>query len=244
MGLGSWLILGVHQLCIYRDWAWRLTSDFIGSTMNGMAPRNYQGNGYGGRGQPYRNDSYGNGNGPRPDSYYYDNNNNNNGYFPNRARYPRNEPDQTMNNGAGVYPPNGNAQSYETVTTAAGSGSSGEPLGYSTDPSSDNSSFDRVPPISKVEYNPQSNGQYNGGNANGYGYQNNQQFAAGATPQGYQANGYQSQNAAPLPPVKDRAPPRVPIKLGKSAGGPTNYEPPQPVPDKRKSWFSKRFSKS
>jgi hypothetical protein len=127
---------------------------------------------------------------------------------------------------AGVYPRNGNAQSYETVTTAAGSGSSGEPLEYTTDPSSDNSSFDRVP--SKADYNSPPNGQVNGGNANGYGY----------------PNGQPAQNGVPLPPVKDRAPPRVPIKLGKAAGGPTHYEPPQPVPDKRKSWFAKRFSKS
>ncbi|KFZ04197.1 hypothetical protein V502_10333 [Pseudogymnoascus sp. VKM F-4520 (FW-2644)] len=208
-----------------------------GSTMNG--PRNHQGNGYGGRGQPYRNDGYANGNGSRPDSYY-DNNNSNNGYFPNRSRYPRNDSEPALNTMAGVYPPNGNAQSYETVTTAAGSGSSGEPLGYSTDPSSDNSSFDRVAPISKPDYG---NGQLNGDNANGVGYRSNQQqYPVGGTPL---ANGYPSQNGSPLPPVKDRVPPRVPIKLGKSAGGSApQYDLPKAAPDKRKSWFAKRFSKS
>lgn len=205
-----------------------------------MGPRNHQGNGYGGRGQSYRNDGYANGNGSRPDSYY-DNNNNNNGYFPNRSRYPRNDSEPALNTMAGVYPPNGNAQSYETVTTAAGSGSSAEPLGYSTDPSSDNSSFDRVAPMSKADYgnNSPSNGQY--------GYQSGQQqYPVGGAQQGYLAAGYPSQNNGPLPPVKDRAPPRVPIKLGKSAPGePTpQYDLPKAAPDKRKSWFSKRFSKS
>ncbi|OAF58470.1 hypothetical protein VC83_05050 [Pseudogymnoascus destructans] len=146
-----------------------------------------------------------------------------------------------LNTMAGVYPPNGNAQSYETVTTAAGSGSSAEPLGYSTDPSSDNSSFDRVAPISKADYgnNSPSNGQY--------GYQSNQQqYPVGGVQQGHQAAGYPSQKNGPLPPVKDREPPRVPIKLGKSApGAPTQqYDPPKAAPDKPKSWFSKRFSKS
>lgn len=207
--------------------------------MNGMGPRNHQSNGYGGRGQYYRNDAYGNGNGSRPDSYY-DNNNINNGYFPNRSRYPRNDSEPALNTMTGVYPPNGNAQSYETVTTAAGSGSSAEPLGYSTDPSSDNSSFDRVAPTSKADYgnNSPSNGQY--------GYQNNQQYPVGGAQQGYQAAGYPSQNNGLLPPVKDREPPRVPIKLGKSNGAPTpQYDiPTKAAPDKRKSWFSKRFSKS
>ncbi|KAL5347103.1 hypothetical protein ACLOAV_008246 [Pseudogymnoascus australis] len=219
----------------------RRSSYYGGSTMNGMGPRNHQGNGYGGRGQPYRSDGYGNGNGSRPDSYYYDNNTSNNGYFPNRSRYPRNDSEPALNTMAGVYPPNGNAQSYETVTTAAGSGSSAEPLGYSTDPSSDNSSFDRVAPISKADYgnNSPSNGQY--------GYQNGQQqqYPVGGTPQGYQS-GYPSQNNGPLPPVKDRVPPRVPIKLGKSAPGESTpqYDTIKAVPDKRKSWFSKRFSKA
>ncbi|OBT76166.1 hypothetical protein VF21_05022 [Pseudogymnoascus sp. 05NY08] len=215
----------------------RRSSYYGGST---MGPRNHQGNGYGGRAQSYRHDGYANGNGSRPDSYY-DNNNTNNGYFPNRSRYPRNDSEPALNTMAGVYPPNGNAQSYETVTTAAGSGSSAEPLGYSTDPSSDNSSFDRVAPISKADSygnNSPSNGQYS--------YQSGQQqYPVGGAQQGYQAAGY-PQNNGPLPPVKNRAPPRVPIKLGKSAPGePTpQYDLPKAAPDKRKSWFSKRFSKS
>lgn len=227
----------IVELCtgvfFYHDGAKRLTSDLTGSTT-----RTHQDNGYGGRGQPSRNDSYGNGAVSKPDGYY-DNNYNNNGYQPNRARYPRNGPESTLNNGAGVYSPNGNQQSYETVTTASGSGSSGEPLGYTTDPSSDNSSIDRIP------HSNQSNGQYNGGNSyGGYPSPSNQQYVAGGAPQGYQTNGHQSQNGPPPPPKMEGGPPRPPIKLGTSADGPTNYEAARPVPEKRKSWFGKRFGKS
>jgi hypothetical protein len=95
--------------------------------------------------------------------------------------------------------------------------------------------------MSKADYgnNSPSNGQY--------GYQSGQQqYPVGGAQQGYLAAGYPSQNNSSLPPVKDRAPPRVPIKLGKSAPGePTpQYDLPKAAPDKRKSWFSKRFSKS
>jgi len=127
-----------------------------------------------------------------------------------------------MNNGQGGAYPNayGNQPSYETVTTTFGSGS--EPLGYSTDPSSENSSVDRNQgaPNGAGEY-----GSYNNGNpshGNGYG---------------------------PPPPIhKDNAPaPRVPIKLGGSSApgsSPGVYEPPRPETTKRKSSFFKRFSKS
>lgn len=101
-----------------------------------------------------RNNVYRDGYESRPDSYY-GNNDSNNGYYPSRARVPRNGSEPMLNgyfednrgrgNGA-VYPPNGNPQSYETVTTASGSGSSSDRdrTGYETHPSSDNSSFDRV----------------------------------------------------------------------------------------------------
>lgn len=218
-----------------------------------MTPKAYQGNGYYGRNQHYQNDGYGNGRGNgsayRPDSYY-ENNYNNNGYYPNRQRHPRTPFEPMSNNNSGVYPPNGNPQSYETVTTASGSGSSGEPLGYSTDPSSENSSFDRIPAASRPEYNegyngyPQ-NGQAKDGNSyGGYPSQLNQQYGPGAGSQGYQSNGYQPQKRPSPPPKTENIPPRAPIKLGKSAGGPTPQFTPQPVPEKRKGWFSKRFSRA
>jgi hypothetical protein len=122
----------------------------------------YGQNGYygGGRSQSYRPESAymdGRGNGmARPDSYYNpadnaapNNGGPSNGYFPNRARYPRTASEPHFNNGQSVYPVPANQQSYETVTTASGSGSSADPAGYSTDPSSENSSVDRVAPPPK-----------------------------------------------------------------------------------------------
>jgi hypothetical protein len=141
-------------------------------------------------------------------------------------------------------------QSYETVTTASGSGSSGDPLGYSTDPSSDNSSLDRVQPPAPPEHN------YSIGYS-GYGSAQNNQMANYSS-NGYgmkqaemptMSGGYQGQNGGPpVPPRKGgvQEPPRVPIKLGSSAnGGPTTYEAPRPgAGEKRKSWFGKRFSRA
>lgn len=159
------------------------------------------------------------------------------------------------NNNSGVYPPNGNPQSYETVTTASGSGSSGEALGYSTDPSSENSSFDRIPAASRQEYNegyngylqPLSNVQTKDGYAHGgHPSQLSQQYGAGGASQGYQSNGYLPQKKSSPPPNTENVPPRVPIKLGKSAGGPAQNSTPEPVQEKekRKGWFSKRFSRA
>lgn len=190
----------------------------------------------------------------RPDSYY-ENNYNNNGYFPNRQRHPRTPFEPMSNNNSGVYPPNGNPQSYETVTTASGSGSSGEALGYSTDPSSENSSFDRIPAASRQEYNegyngylqPLSNVQTKDGYAHGgHPSQLSQQYGAGGASQGYQSNGYLPQKKSSPPPNTENVPPRVPIKLGKSAGGPAQNSTPEPVQEKekRKGWFSKRFSRA
>lgn len=137
------------------------------------------------------------------------------------------------NGGQGPYPnaAYGNQPSYENVTSASGSGS--EPLGYSTDPSSENSSVDRY-------------------QAAGYdGYANgNQQHGVQFNPQpGYNGNG-QGQDGyrgGPPPPVQKENVPRVPIKLGGSAnagGQPMVYEQPKAEPTKRKSSFFKRFSKN
>jgi hypothetical protein len=222
-------------------------------------------------GSKYQQDFYNAGrpNGFRPDSYvdnrgvnngmsradsYYDNNARpSNGYYPSRARYPRTASEPQFNSGAGIYPVHGNQQSYETVTTASGSGSSGDPLGYSTDPSSDNSSLDRIQPPAPPEHN------YSIG-LNGYGgAQHNQMTNYSSNGYGgygmkqaempMMSGGYQGQNAGPpAPPRKDgvQGPPRVPIKLGSSASsGPTTYEAPRPgAGEKRKSWFGRRFSRA
>lgn len=196
----------------------------------------------------------GRGNGmTRPESYY----NNaipegagpSSGYYPNRARYPRTASEPHFNNG-GVYPPNGNQHSYETVTTASGSGGSyGEPAGYTTDPSSEDS-VDRIAMQGKdsaetygigfgntPQYAPPGAGiavpQYglNGAERQGNGYPN-------------QDNGYQTQ-APPALARKENMGPRVPIKLGSGGGaGPAVYDAPRPVMEKRKSWFTKRLSKN
>lgn len=150
-----------------------------------------------------------------------------------------------------------NHRSYETVTTAAGSGSSAEPAGYQTDPtSSDNSSVERVqssvprrqpepvndygigfgqspsyqgPSFTLGVQNP---GMSTGGGSGGGGYNDN-----------YQVGGAPS-NSNPVPPV-----PR------KDVGGGTLRKPvsnnlvhqahpaPPAQPEKRKSWFARRFSK-
>lgn len=210
-----------------------------------------------GRPNGFRPDSYAENRGiyngmSRPDSYYDNNSRPSNGYYPSRARYPRTASEPQFNSGTGIYPVQGTQQSYETVTTASGSGSSGDPLGYSTDPSSDNSSLDRIQPPSVPEHNF-ANG------LNNYGFTQNNQVA------NYASNGYggysgkqgdmpmmtgvyQSPVGGPPPPPRKeiaQGPPRVPIKLGSSAAsGPTTYQAPRPgAGEKRKSWFGKRFSK-
>lgn len=211
----------------------------------------YPQNGYygGGRSQSYRPDStypdgrYNNGM-TRPDSYQNsaDNAGPSNGYYPNRARYPRTASEPHFNNGQGVYPVPGNQQSYETVTTASGSGSSADPAGYSTDPSSENSSMDRIAPPPKE---PAEIYGFNGFGSNpqylppGSGI-GEQYGANGAQRQG---NGYQRDGPPPLP-RKESAGQRVPIKLGSTDGNVVKEEIRPVVGEKRKSWFGKRFSKN
>ncbi len=206
-------------------------------------------------GPKYGQDTYNGGrsNGYRPDSYYDNNVRPSNGYYPSRARYPRTATEPNFNNGTGVYPVNGNPQSYETVATASGSGSSGEPLGYSTDPSSENSSVDRIQSTGipeQMNYNGANNysgtSNYQGSNyaSNGYGG-----YPGKQSEMPMMSGGYQGQNGGPPPPPRKESasiPPRVPIKLGQSAGGPpTSYQAPRPgAGEKRKSWFGKRFSKN
>jgi hypothetical protein len=220
-----------------------------------MTPRPGPDNTYGGRSNSYRPDSYVDRVNPmsRPDSYYDNqmqgppNGGPSNGYYPSRARYPRTASEPHFNHGNGVYPVQGNQQSYETVTTASGSGSSGEPLGYATDPSSENSSMDRVAPKE-----PQETYGFSGfggvpdtqmpirGAVNAYSVQQSDM------PQ--MSGGYQGQfGGPPVPRKQPQGPPRVPIKLGAGAGGGESFNEKgsRPGPgDKRKSWFGKRFSKS
>ncbi|TVY85003.1 Uncharacterized protein LSUE1_G000350 [Lachnellula suecica] len=199
---------------------------------------------YGGRSQSYRPEStYTDGRHGmnRPDSYYNGGDHAagpSNGYHPNRARYPRTASEPQFNPG-GVYPAPGNQQSYETVTTASGSGSSADPAGYSTDPSSENSSVDRIAPLPHKEVETYG---FNGfGTTPQYappGSGIEQQGPMGAQRQG---NGYQHQGPPP-PPSKDGAP-RAPIKLGVTSGNAGPQSVPTPVNEKRKSWFGRKFGK-
>ncbi|KAL3419024.1 hypothetical protein PVAG01_09245 [Phlyctema vagabunda] len=222
-------------------------------------PRYGHGGSYGGqRGGSFRPESQftdnGRPNGNRPDSYYYNSANPDgagpsNGYYPNRARYPRTASEPHFN-ASGVYPPNGNQQSYETVTTASGSGgSSGEPAGYTTDPSSENSSVDRMAAVPGRE--PAETYGIGFGSTPQYappGFGINQRYGSNSPErQGNVPNGgYHNQGPQSVPRT-DFAAAKGPIKLGAGTEGsttPSVYEAPKPVNEKRKSWFGKRLSKN
>lgn len=210
-------------------------------------PRFPQNSYYGGRSQSYRPESTyvdGRYNGMnRPESYYNSGDNAagpSNGYHPNRARYPRTASEPQFNSGQ-VYPGPGNQQSYETVTTASGSGSSADPAGYSTDPSSENSSMDRVAPLPVKDMETYG--------FNGFG--NNPQYAPpgsglieqpGPTGAARQGNGYQHQGPPP-PPSKDNVGPRGPIRLGETSGNAAPQAAQRPANEKRRSWFGRKFGK-
>lgn len=176
---------------------------------------------------------------------------------PVRRGYPRMSMDPQYASGGRQLNPNeyaipNNQRSYETVASGSGSGSSAEPSGYQTDPtSSDNSSIERVqvPPKPQqpmndygigfsqnsayqpptftvgVQGQPGAGGPPNG-NANGY------------HPSAYQPNvGHNFNGPPPLPQKGPAAIARKPIVL--------NQPPSRPAaPEKRKSWFARRFSKN
>jgi hypothetical protein len=146
-----------------------------------------------------------------------------------------------------------NHRSYETVTTASGSGSSAEPAGYQTDPtSSDNSSVERVQssvprrqpePVNDYgigfgqspSYQPpsfalggQNAGMSSGGG--GGGYDNNYQVSSAPTTY--------SNPAPPVPQKETGGLLRKPVSTM-----PVQQARPAAQPEKRKSWLARRFSK-
>jgi len=161
--------------------------------------------------------------------------------------------------GQGVYPLPNNHRSYETVGSASGSGSSGEPAGYQTDPtSSDNSSVERVQ--SPVKRKPEPVNDYGIGFSQTATYQPSA-FTVGVksprtSPRGPgpvaapgpapQAGGFQP--GPPPVPRKDnggnnviaRKPMRQP--LPDPAAAAAQQQRPA-MGEKRKSWFARRFSK-
>ena len=154
-----------------------------------------------------------------------------------------------------------NHRSYETVTTASGSGSSAEPAGYQTDPtSSDNSSIERVQTVPRRQ--PEPSNDYSIGFNQSPTYQTPaftvsmpNQVLNGVGPGGggyntYQmtgAPGYANSAAPPVPHKDGGAVLRKPISAGHS-----QQQMPMPMqmqmrpaqPEKRKSWFARRFSKA
>ncbi|KAJ9669051.1 hypothetical protein H2201_000877 [Coniosporium apollinis] len=146
-------------------------------------------------------------------------------------------------NRQGVYPTHVPQLSRDTVNT--GESSQSEPWGNSTDPSSENSSIDKVASMTRV-MEPNDPYVYNN-----YGGPVNAPGPAGP-------NGHLPQSMSSAPPAVPAhgAPPNrsAPIKLG-GAGFPqplnstsgnatlVKTRSPSGTQDKRKSWFKRRFSK-
>lgn len=223
------------------------------------------GNYYGGRNGGSRPDSYVENYGPPPNHYGNSTHPNHYGNGSGRRFGPRNHSDPALyghTNGQGIYPSHGHQQSNDTVASASNGSHATDQWGNSTDPSSENSSLDRVQGVAKSDpgeaygFNgfggaPQFQGpilEEHGHGAPGYGQPGygQERLAAG---DGY---AYQGNATAPMPPPhaprKDNAR-RVPIKLGGSSSrgeAPPVSSRPSPSVDteKRKSWLKKRFSKA
>lgn len=138
---------------------------------------------------------------------------------------------------APVYPMPHNDRSYETVTSAAGSGNS-DPAGYQTDPtSSDNSSIRRASPAKR----PEPVNDY------GIGFSQQQSYYQPEFTLSSQPQGQGNYPPPPPPPHADNAGPQVPRKAAPAV---LRREPSrqqqqlQEGGDRRKSWFSRRFSKN
>lgn len=193
------------------------------------------------------------------DTYDYQSGQNGHGAAPNgRQRWPRQQTDPQYGYNrqhANEYTIPSNHRSYETVTTASGSGTSGEPSGYQTDPtSSDNSSIERVLSAPKRQQEPLTD--YGIGFSQSAPYQP-PSFVIGAQSSSSSTgdlNSYQTSGALnnggssqpPQPPKKDlrgsilrkqMAPTLAPVAT-------IDHVQQRPSsPEKRKSWLSRRFSK-
>lgn len=184
--------------------------------------------------------------------------NNNNGYYGGQSPAPMNggrhrysrmasEPQLSAHRPPDphVYPIPNNHRSYETVASASGSGSSAEPAGYHTDPtSSDNSSVERMQAPKPLPTQP----------ANDYGIGFSQTptyqppaFSVGtANGAAKQTNGAGVGQAAP--PAVPRKDPRgsilrKPVSHTQNVSAVNNTQERPGVGEKRKSWFARRFSR-
>lgn len=182
-------------------------------------------------------------------SNYFDGQAYSNGYGtgPSRQRMSRmqSEPQYQTGHDQTIYPLPNKDRSYETVTSAAGSGNS-DHAGYQTDPtSSDNSSIDRTMPAKRREP------------FNEYASSSSQQQPANQSrpwpAPGMNSNGSHPQmpppshaqyapghDQAPVPPQKQKN-----TLLRRTSTQQSAQQPQQTAGgDKRKSWFSRRFSKN
>ncbi|KAI9769350.1 MAG: hypothetical protein M1840_004051 [Geoglossum simile] len=216
----------------------------------------YSHNGYNARG-PQDGGYYGSRPSPaRPESHG-ENHHSNSPHFQNRPRFgQRGNTEPPLNSsGQNFYPSNAHQQSVDTVNTVSGGSYNTDPWGYSTDPSSEDSSIDRRDQGMKVgtadSYGVQFGNAAQPQLANGLNYPGySQGNGSHNTPNPADPNGTGYYNrGSPAPPVvpphhpplppKDSAPAlRAPIKLGSTpATAPVGGEG-----GKRKSWF-KRFSR-
>ena len=195
----------------------------------------------------------------RPTSYIDNFGTSGNQYNQNRRFSQRINSDPTLyghNVQGGIYPSPGFQQSYDTVASATNSHGTDQ-WGNSTDPSSENSSIDKIHQTAKPDVGeaygfngfggaPSIQGpilEEHGQDAPAYGqpgYGKSQKAVGAGNP--YQGNGVGS---GPAPPVPQKGnPPRVPIKLGNSSNAATIAASPRSDnTEKRKSWIKRRFSK-
>ncbi|KAL9587113.1 MAG: hypothetical protein Q9212_000480 [Teloschistes hypoglaucus] len=195
----------------------------------------------------------------RPDSYIDGNggNSSQSGYGRRINQRVNSDPTLYGSNAQGVYPAHGYHQSYDTVASGSGNESHNtDPWGNSTDPSSENSSIDRVQHAPKSDLAETYGFNGFGGVAQFPGpiledhamddssYRN----SSGHGPSQKTMNGFPAHNKTTLPPTPPpHAPPkqdlpRMPIKLGNSpvkdrSSAHSNGE-------KRKSWLKRRFSRT
>lgn len=178
--------------------------------------------------------------GQRPESYAQ------NGGPPPRTRYGNRIVSDPGAYGHRPYPQHTYHQSQDTMNTGVTNGSdSTGPWANSTDPSSENSSIDKVAAATKGE-----NQGMNGHGPNGYGNQSQfqgpimEEQGSGSYGGAYpQQNGFGPRGGAP-PAQAPNGQQRRPIPLGNSGPPPANLpSQTRAEPEKRKSWLSRRFSK-
>lgn len=175
--------------------------------------------------------------------------NNGNGSGPNRQRMSRVQTDSQLQGygqarNSHIYPLPHKDRSYETVNSAAGSGNS-EQAGYQTDPtSSDNSSIDRTMPAKRHE----SINEYGPGPSYPQQFPQRRPIASGVEDYGRPV---QAPSQAPYatPAAQQQAPPKQKNTLLRRTSTQQTQQSQklaQPVEasEKRKSWFSRRFSKN